>query len=303
MGDAACLGPHWIYDTAEIARRWPDLRGFEEPRAGHYHAGKKPGDPTHYGHAALLQLAQVAECGSFDERAFGHAYLETFASPAYRGYTDKAMRGTLANAAAFAAAHPDRAFAFQDGADDFEPATVSRLAPVVVAHRDDPRLLDVVERATRFGQNNDRAVAHAQCHALILRALLRGAGLRDAVGEADRLLPDGDGAYAAVRAELRRAAGDPESDVVSATAAFGQHCRLDQSFPAAIHCALHHEHDFAAAILDTARAGGDSAGRAAMIGAWLGASLGVEAIPREWRDRLSARADIDAQVERLVARA
>ena len=213
------------------------------------------------------------------------------------------MRGTLANAAAFAAAHPGEAFSFQEGADDFEPATVSRLAPVVAAHRDDPRLLDVIERATRVGQNNDRAVAHAQCHALILRSLLRGEELHEAFAEADDLLPPAAAVCADVRAELARAQARAAEDVTSATAAFGQHCRLDQSFPSAIQCALRNEDDYRGAILDTARAGGDSAGRASMIGAWLGASLGVEAIPREWRDRLSARDEIDAHVERLVASA
>ncbi|MBM4434281.1 MAG: ADP-ribosylglycohydrolase family protein [Chloroflexi bacterium] len=303
VGDAACLGSHWIYDTAEIARRWPELRGFEEPHPRHYHAGKTPGEPTHYGHAALIQLAQIASSGSFDEVAFGSAFVETFGSPEYRGYTDKAMRGTLANHAAFRAAHPGESFDFQQGADDFEPATVSRLAPVVAAHRGDPDLLRVVERATRVVQNNDRAVAHAQCHALILRALLRGAGLRGALDEAVQLLPSDGEAYAAVRVGISRATDCVAQDARSATAALGQHCRLDQSFPSAVQCALRNEHDYSAAILDTARAGGDSAGRAAMIGAWLGATLGVDAIPRSWRERLRARDEIARHVERLVARA
>ncbi|MBM4421617.1 MAG: ADP-ribosylglycohydrolase family protein, partial [Chloroflexi bacterium] len=91
-----------------------------------------------------------------------------------------------------------------------------------------------------------------------------------------------------------------DDDVTAATAAFGQHCRLDHSFPAAIQCALRHERDFRGAVLETARAGGDSAGRASMIGAWLGAALGVEAIPPAWRSKLLAHDEIERHVERLV---
>ena len=39
-----------------------------------------------------------------------------------------------------------------------------------------------------------------------------------------------------------------------------------------------------------------------MVGGWLGALLGVRAIPREWRERLSAKARIDALVQELLAK-
>jgi ADP-ribosylglycohydrolase len=49
------------------------------------------------------------------------------------------------------------------------------------------------------------------------------------------------------------------------------------------------------------RGGGDSAGRAALVGGWLGAHLGVEAIPVQWRDRLSGSERIGAAVDKIVA--
>ena len=253
VGDAACLGAHWIYQVREIARLWPDgLRGFEEPTGGvwphstertnvpagnhptaHYHAGKRSGDQTHYGHAALLQLASVAALGRFDEVDFGQRFVDTFGSPQYEGYTDQAMRGMLANHATFQSEHPAVPFDFQHGADDFEGSTYSRLAAVVVAHRDDPAFLSVIERATRVTQNNSRAVAHAQCHALLLRSLLRGhgSGLAAATAEAEAALlahVDGDeGAGDDIPgARLRQSA-----ELVPAAESFGQACRLDHSFP------------------------------------------------------------------------
>ncbi|MSQ37848.1 MAG: hypothetical protein EXR61_06005 [Chloroflexi bacterium] len=403
VGDAACLGSHWMYDVAEIARLWPDgLKGMEQSpvgyktfgrteqgtrdhlnaTAGHYHQGKRSGDQTHYGHGARLQLAAVAERGRFNEVAFGQRFVDTFMSSGYTGYKDHAMRQMLANYAAFRREHPNEAFDFQDGADDFEPSTVSRIASVVVAHRDDAAFLAVVERATRVTQNNMRAVAHAQCVALILRALFRGLPFAQALDEADAMLPVGtdmptdvpdqlradrrresaelvpanasfgqacriDGSfpvggafapiwpatlitrpqrigpmclhttcsaeadlwlptsaevYEEVRAEMRGARARASEDVVQAAASLGQGCRLNNSFTSAIQAVLRHERDFREAILNTARAGGDSAGRSSMVGAWLGASLGVEAIPLEWRDRLVARDEVARDVEQVVQR-
>ena len=39
-----------------------------------------------------------------------------------------------------------------------------------------------------------------------------------------------------------------------------------------------------------------------MIGAWMGAHLGIEEIPQEWRDKLTARERIHENVEKLVKR-
>ena len=118
VGDAFCLGCHWIYDLAELEQRFPDgPRGFEEPAAGHYHFGKKPGDLTHYGDGALLLLRSLRENQRFDVPDFGSRFVSMTESPEYKGYRDHAARDTVANYRAFRAAHPDEAYAYQDGAD------------------------------------------------------------------------------------------------------------------------------------------------------------------------------------------
>ena len=43
VGDAYCLGTHWIYDLDELKQAYPGgVHGFEAPAADHYHAGKAP---------------------------------------------------------------------------------------------------------------------------------------------------------------------------------------------------------------------------------------------------------------------
>ena len=62
VGDAFCLGSHWIYNLTELEKSFPGgVQGFEAPLEGHYHFGKQPGEQTHYGDGALVMLESVAE--------------------------------------------------------------------------------------------------------------------------------------------------------------------------------------------------------------------------------------------------
>jgi ADP-ribosylglycohydrolase len=303
VGDAACLGSHWVYDLADLAKRFPaGIQGFEEPAPGHYHYGKKPGDQTHYGDAALVLLAAVAETGSFSAPAFGARFIDLMGSDDYRGYRDHATKETLARYRAFLKAQPGSPFDYQQGADDDQPATVTRLVPVVVAHWRNSDLLETVATATRVSQDNLRAIAYAQTQALVLLHLFAGLELDEACRSAEESIATTVAAGNEVAAKIAAARAATAEGVTEATLRFGQTCPLAGSFPAALHATLVHRDDFAAAILATARAGGDNAARAAMIGGWLGARLGLQGIPAHWRERLTARDAIEQDVERLVTR-
>jgi hypothetical protein len=56
--------------------------------------------------------------------------------------------------------------------------------------------------------------------------------------------------------------------------------------PAVIHCWLTHQNDFRSAIIDIIHCGGDTDTTAAIVGAIIGASTGLEGIPQEWLDNL-----------------
>lgn len=302
MGDAFCLGSHWIYDPEELDRRFPGgPQGFEAPAEGHYHFGKRPGDLTHYGDGALVLLQSLAARGGFDVADFGHRFEALFDAPDYQGYRDHATKETLANIHTFRATHPGAAFTFQDGADDDQPATVSRLAPLAARYFAAEDYLSVVEKGTRVCQNNQRAVAYAQAHALILRQLFSGSQLRDAVQACGEIMATMHEAGAEVSQWIKAALAATQLNVREATLHFGQSCPLKASFPAALQCALRHDGDFAAALRANAAAGGDNAGRAAMIGAWLGARLGIQALPHSWRNLLTAKDVISACVEDIIA--
>ena len=89
-------------------------------------------------------------------------------------------------------------------------------------------------------------------------------------------------------------------EVEQVTLTFGQSCPLISSFPASIHALLKYPDDFESGFLATLRAGGDNAGRASMLGAWLGAHLGINGIPEIWRSRLSHADHISAAIDKIL---
>jgi ADP-ribosylglycohydrolase len=141
-----------------------------------------------------------------------------------------------------------------------------------------------------------------QCHALILRGLFNGRELPVAIAAAAERCMSSGGFGEEVGMKVREALAVSSLPVMEATLRFGQSCPLAGSFPSAIQAALAHHDDFAMAIKETARAGGDNAGRAALVGAWLGAALGIEGIPEVWRDRLTARDAIARDVDTIISR-
>jgi ADP-ribosylglycohydrolase len=270
VGDAAALGSHWIYDLKEQERRYPGgVQGFEAPVEGHYHYGKQPGEQTHYGDAALVLLDSVAERQRFDEVDFGRKFVAFFRT--YRFYRDKSTRESLAH-------YELDPGSYQNGADDDECATATRLAAILPVDHSP----EVVRRLTLVTQNNARAIAYMQADAIVLQELLNGSEIEHAFEVAAA------SAESEVREKIEAGLRAKGQDTTAAVASFGASCPLPKSFPGAIQAAVTYPTDFRRAIVETLRAGGDNAGRAGMVGAWLGASLGLQAIPLEWRERLRA---------------
>lgn len=301
VADSAAMGSHWIYNLTELARQFPEgVHGFEAPPEGHHHAGKQPGDFTHYGDAAMIALESVAACGRLEVRDYAARFFDRMRPGTYTGYVDHATRGTFENLRALGDTPLDRIADYRLGADDDQLATATSLAPVIAAHWQAEDLDERIEAATRLRQNNDRAVSYMIAHGAILVELLHGRDIHSALHRVE----EGIAGRAALGAEVKRKIGDAfgalEKSVTQATDAFGQSCPLISSFPSAVHAFIKHGESFEDMVLAILRAGGDNAGRAAMAGAWAGAHLGLDAIPLEWRQRLRRKEDIDRLVRQLV---
>lgn len=302
IGDALCMGTHWIYNLADLAEFYPNLRGFEAPRPGHYHHSKQPGDFTHYGEAALLLLESVAAQGKLDTNDYGRRFIAHFADPSYTGYLDSATRGTLENTPTNAAGEPIPEFDFQCGADDDQLATATSIAPVIACYHASPELEEQVSRVTRVRQNHPRSIAYMQVHAKILRELLLGTDLHSAVHRIQETAAKDPQFGEELAIRFRDVFARKHLTTTEATAQLGQSCPLQNSFPAALVAVIQTPNEFAPTLLRILAAGGDNAGRAAMAGTWLGAHLGIAAIPIELREKLRHRERIEVAIDKLLRR-
>ena len=290
LGDAAALGSHWIYNLEELGEKFPaGLCGFETPGRGHYHDGKSSGDFTHYGDAALVLLESLAEDHGFQPSAYGARFIEKMAPGNYSGYVDAATRGTYESFLNHKETRPGEAYLFQDGADDDQLATASSLAPLLLWHDGDPELPSMVEGLTRVRQNNDRAVAYIQVHARLLGELLDGRDFHTAFHRVEEEAVQHPRFGSEFRRKFTAAIEHKHLSFEKAALTLGQSCPLISSFPSALVAALKESEDFKAVIIGVLRGGGDNAGRAAMVGAWIGAILGESGLPQDWMATLHAR--------------
>jgi ADP-ribosylglycohydrolase len=282
IGDAIALGTHWIYDPVQMQKEFPDIKGFETPKSGHYHAGKVSGDSTHYGEACRLILESIAENKKFDAKDFANRFKEFYGSSSYKGYVDRAARGTLHNM--------ERKIE-PSGADDDQMAAAAYLAPVIAMYFDSEDLERKVEEATLVVQNNPKTLAYMLCNARILKDLLQGIKLKDALEKQVHDPVAGEG--------IKEALGF-NKDPIDAMKYFGLSCHLDEAFPSTVFFGARFGESFEDALLANTRSGGDSAGRGAMLGAWLGAYRGVREIPFNWIKKIRDNENIANWIKTLI---
>jgi ADP-ribosylglycohydrolase len=129
--------------------------------------------------------------------------------------------------------------------------------------------------------------------------VLHGADLAEAIekGCDEQPGPGGD----LVRIRRGDALAMQDKTVVDATGLVGRSCYLPCTFPSILHACLRYSDDFATAVLETVRAGGDNASRAACVGSLLGAAIGSSRLPGRLVEQLNARAEINELVDRLLS--
>ena len=311
VADAAALGLHWLYDPTRIAKiEVNDGLVFVPPHPNNYkdakgffaHADKKPGDSSGYGELCLLMLKHIAENGEFNRINYQSEYCAYFGpGGAYVGYIDSPTRRTLQTLLPLKAED----FPARSGADDDQFAALATIPALVATHRGDDRetLVEYVESVVRITNNNDVAVAAAQCAAVVLFEVLKGVSTEQALTES---LPY---AGSALKPLLDKALKFKSFDSVGAVECFGSACHVNEGLPVIFHIAQHAP-DYRSAVEANIRAGGDSCGRAIMLGAIMASyhtknHRSDSAIPLTWLARygkLISAADACARLEAVFSR-
>lgn len=294
VADAAALGLHWLYDPGRIAAlagplafRTPDAADFEGVRGVFVHGGKRAGELSHYGAALRTAMQAVGAAGGAVDLAEAQArFAAAFGAGGWwAGYIDKPTRGTLAN---LAAGRLD-----PSGVEDDQIPGFARLPALVCrpgGAADAVQLAAAVAMTSTGAEARDWALAGAR----MLAAALIGASPAEAVAAGETGAPE------AVAQGLARARA-AKPDAVAFAGEVGRACPMSMSVPVAAHILLH-ARSFAEAVEMNIRAGGDSCGRAILIGAVEGAihGLGGAGVPAPWLMRLTDGATLAAEVAGVI---
>lgn len=295
VADAAALGWHWLYDRRQLKTAFNSGRVvvFHPPEqcwydgvAGYFaHAGKRTGDASHYGEAVLFWLELRLVHKASTPKQWQQQFAAHFGPGGnFHGYIDRPTRATVN---AVSAVDPKQ-LPIQSGSadDDQNPALNAVLAA-----------LSVGDTSTDMA-----AVTHADAGSLQYASALyagllelgRGQQLSRAVQVMRERIPED----AQEKFETLSGAGlDHEAIASVANTA----CHLSNSVPIALHL-LTQTGSFRQAVEHNIRLGGDSCGRALVLGALGGVAYTRQGIPSAWLMKLNNHHRIACVLDALASR-
>lgn len=276
IGDALALGPHWVYNTNVIDKKFGRVQQYLDPLVS-YHAGKKKGDFTHYGDQMLLLLESLASASGFDRTQFADVWQSFFND--YDGYQDKATLTTLQNMT-------EGNKILESGSSSDELGGAARIAPIMYLYANDmASAIEAARHQTALTHNNPSVLDSAEFFVRLTFRTLAGEKPSETIPHLlEKQFQNTDIADAA---SLGLASQDKDTRAIIAE--FGQMCSVEAALPGTIHVITKYENDFKEALVENVMAGGDSAARGMLVGMVLGAYTGIESIPEDWLETLNTQ--------------
>jgi len=269
VADASTMGLHWIYDQEQIAKieqtgdilfRQPDANNYKNVKSYFAHKAKKLGEFSQYGESAYVVSQVIHEHGAYSVQAHQQLFFETFGPcGSYVGFADRPTKALVARLIIEADQLPA-----ESGADDDQmPALCS--VPALFASDASSSVLSQAVSVT-----NTHPLALDGAHVVLdcLARLSNGEALSDALAQSAA------NATPALQTLLQEALSKPNYQPLETAQHFGMACHMEQGLPVAWHL-LKHAQDFESVVRDNIRCGGDSCGRAMIVGSIAGLAFGV----------------------------
>ena len=192
-----------------------------------------------------------------------------------------------------------RALPRATGAVDLQLPAIAKLPPLVafLADAEEKAFDRAVGAAVQTTSDHPIAADYGLISARMMRSAITDATI-DAVASAAQSAAHGDAAVL-----ISKALDMADTDTAQVTAEFGMACDLPYGVPSALHNIMTAP-DFTSAVRRNIYAGGDTCGRAMLVGAIAGAIHGVggaQGIPQDWIDQLAAKEEVTALTKSLLA--
>ena len=290
IGDA--LGMPFEGHSAWVVAPFLDqIRGFHESTSRELRAGQWTDDTQ----MSLCLARSLVRRGHVDPDDIAREYLDWFVAGDVRGI----------GAATWAALNRLEAGvgcreSGTEGEDAAGNGTAMRAAPLGLFYYDDPeRLREACTLDAKITHKNTEAVAGSCAVAFLVARLVAGADPGKAL--LDDLVQFVNGSRVAENLRRIPALLEQRADPVAASRVLGIGGYVVETVARSAYCFLYAPDDFAAAVMAAVRGGGDTDTAGAITGAWSGARIGVQGIPRAWQAEVEGREDIAALARDLYA--
>lgn len=173
------------------------------------------------------------------------------------------------------------------GSEDTQLPAIAKLPPLVARYAGKPELVEFAESAIRMTNNNQTSVDYGLAATELMETAILTGDIEQVCTVAEHTDND------AVRVLLTEALSLREQSNAKVTQHFGLSCNLSYGMPSVLHN-LCSTDNFTQAIRRNVYAGGDSCGRAILLGAVLGACFGIggsSGIPQAWLEKMSVYED------------
>ncbi|MDY0040748.1 MAG: ADP-ribosylglycohydrolase family protein [Desulforhabdus sp.] len=271
LGDSLAMPVHWIYDTSEIDQRFGRVENLLYPPKSSYHGTRVAGELTHYGDQVMVLLKSVADNAGFDLSKFAEEWRKLFQD--YKGYRDRATKTTLSN-------FEEGKGPSNSGSPSTDLAGAGRIAPLVYCYADDLEALILSCRAqTAMTHNNPMVIEASELSAILVSKILAGSTPVSALKQLRDEAPNGSTPFGQW---IEEGLKSTDEDTRKAIGKFGQSCAIKDAFRAVVHLVAKYQNNLREALVENVMAGGDSAARGLLVGMFLAAYNGMNALPAEW---------------------
>lgn len=268
VADAAALGLHWLYDQEHLARvassgsvlfRQPDANVYAGVKGFFAQGGRVAGQLSHYGESARL-VGQLYRSNRYSTAAHRASFLQSFGPcGTFCGYADRPTKALIGHMLSSTDDVKD-----PSGIDDDQ---MPGLCPVAGAFAGQQSVQAAI-KAVQVISTNTQVMDSTQIIYTCLESLLEGVALIDALALA---ATSGSGD---IHRQLQDALSLTPYQPQEAAVQFGLACHVPQGMPVVWHL-LNHAESFETAVYDNVLCGGDSCGRAMILGAIAGVAFGV----------------------------
>ncbi len=262
VADAYCLGAHWVYDEDQLKALDVDWNELNTP-CSMWHKGKEKGDFTHYGDHGKWLHDYVKNNKHFDIKMYGGFWTDNMQD--YKGYIDSSSRETLD-------VLKDNPLS-DTGASSHDLSIIGRIAPLLLVSSTKEEFLTHVKAFIAFTHNSDIVLKAGALFASLLYEVAEGKSITDALDSAE-VDPSLQNAFDAGIASKGQ-------DTFTTIRTFGPACGVEGGFEGVIHLLCTYD-DYKEAMIENAKAGGDSSARGMIVAMIMGAS-GKE-VPASWKE-------------------